>query len=1847
MRPAQAGTMINPVGLVAMVLLFMLPPTTATSTPAPGAFDGSGSETIAVDGQDFVAQEKIDPIMSAVFRDRDAGAVAGFYDMHSIMTVYFFPGTSNPDPDSTLALRYTGVTEIGPFFGALLGFYARLANAPGVCREALMVTASEPGAAVPSAAFVYRCAETGVNIAFETMSFNATTGFIDQHAVFLYTYYDPMTDSEWQPPGGSSLGASTSFNMLSSFEAPLGSSPLDISNSYDMLTDYKAAVFGGESVRTSNVLQAYTDQSRIWLYDHEEGAVHEYAGEAGATAYFSQLRPRTHSVEVEIGLEHVDGRVVQLEWKSPECGYPSVAESLFLGDDGKVLQHYVFMLERFQLDRGCEPELALTAALTTPAASPGAAAAVGTGAACSGSTISFAVTGQPNVAVGFFEWTSAMQASLPIAMVSAADGSGTATTVSVVCSSGQLQVEEEGTQRVHSLATPYRWPAQERLGFFWTTTVELASIMYATKWDGEEALTGVIEVQVNNTFLETKLSWAPSSTMADLTGAIRAAKAAAGGCPMLSATHSRADDLGGGYINMMKAKQDYMHQYTTTEMKGTVDTASEDANTLAWVTRRQSRDDELLMSDGQLDVFLTRNQMTCFADTYDHLTVRPAGMIRAESYTYRGAHDMCYNKGNAPLNDQGLGVLRYTQRDVNRTGTRFRQRHLGLHGSGGAYPNAVDYSNNDFSDKEHDVFKSFLWDALPPNWNGAAAPELNSKFDRLEKMGALNISHVPEMILSLGHHWISGKPMLDHMVDLLARQAKCNLNLLENREYLGNSVPKGYKGDHEHCEGPDKPWAKVPLAAHYRGSPLMALVGQGFSDSFKTRMFSAEYWARTFQGQITFMVQSTEVMARKLLRNEEMAANFRETPHAVVRELLRLVGPPVSTAFEMTDTVEFNVSYRRRGVGDGGTRFPSDIDLEIAEMQAGPGNREIVPLYIANRDPAAFRKPNTFDPSRADWHKALTFGGPLHEFHTWSEGGGYTCDMTKAKLTDATFLCPGYYLAMEIMTTVVGKVLDSQASHYKMTRDQCVDNDAEIERAFGEAIYPEHSVCANAMARIDGRFELGVGCQKHAGLCCKTCAELAAGNYRAEAYVGLTRLLMVRTVWFPDQFSFTGPATNSYFLATQRYWGNSSVVEVTPTGKMNSYMGPEAILEYYSLQNQHFAPLSYREAITVHALTKHKFPKWDKVIDARRIHAWNMDPAITLGYENKGRGDLAPEYDFSQFVWDDEEQIYPVKRAFHDFRKPTLQAIKSGKPGSMLATFGDAADLCHLIIERCTGNYSQFSDLKACHEYMAKIPFTKPGYCPSLAGNTLACRFTHALLTHKNLRPEVHCFHMGPHKPDPDRKVKCHDDECALESQMAGPLECDGLTCDGKYAHAGLWVERLHVWVYAILTILGLMHGYNLRKRLKVFVKLIAQEQARLDDEGECEDLRSMLDHAKVAKDTTERLLPLCYAASFCMFWFFLVYMIALTAQPGYLWRPPPPEALLPRFNEIHSDSPDRQTSFSMADYNEQNSEHILSGLNSYQLQHLLYYVMLVGTFITIMTLEWIGFRMHSSATSHWIKSELSLLGDAIFVTFVTGALIYPDSSFSYVLFLIGTSKGLYPQILMTLWNAYTFAESHRLQAAHKEEHGSLHDVRMELMRSDRTTESGQAGLDKAMKRRRNTAVRRQSMAVPVHESDAAPLSSGSSIGKKKTFEEKFLEQDWHTEDEDLGLDVHGGEWSIGFVIHFGAGCGLMLHHLSMASAAMVALARCALLRCSLVHLLYSYDGWVCMFTLFSTTVFPLNPFPFTGPVVRRRVDAPLLHQRFSVFVHSPHVALSGPDPAHHFSNRSDRVVKGGLAARC
>ena len=79
----------------------------------------------------------------------------------------------------------------------------------------------------------------------------------------------------------------------------------------------------------------------------------------------------------------------------------------------------------------------------------------------------------------------------------------------------------------------------------------------------------------------------------------------------------------------------------------------------------------------------------------------------------------------------------------------------------------------------------------------------------------------------------------------------------------------------------------------------------------------------------------------------------------------------------------------------------------------------------------------------------------------------------------------------------------------------------------------------------------------------------------------------------------------------------------------------------------------------------------------------------------------------------------------------------------MIKTFRDDATLCRTILSQCY-LYPQFDSYDDCMEYMESIPMVKPGYCPLLKGNTKACRWTHMILTNSDLRPEKHCYHVGP-----------------------------------------------------------------------------------------------------------------------------------------------------------------------------------------------------------------------------------------------------------------------------------------------------------------------------------------------------------------------------------------------------------------------------------------------------------------------------------------------------------------------
>jgi len=82
-------------------------------------------------------------------------------------------------------------------------------------------------------------------------------------------------------------------------------------------------------------------------------------------------------------------------------------------------------------------------------------------------------------------------------------------------------------------------------------------------------------------------------------------------------------------------------------------------------------------------------------------------------------------------------------------------------------------------------------------------------------------------------------------------------------------------------------------------------------------------------------------------------------------------------------------------------------------------------------------------------------------------------------------------------------------------------------------------------------------------------------------------------------------------------------------------------------------------------------------------------------------------------------------------------------------------------------------------------------------------------------------------------------------------------------------------------------------------------------------------------------------------------------------------------------------------------------------------YLMIGGTIIFVMSLEWIGHRLHSTTTTPWVAVDLVQLGHAAFSVLVTTAIYFPLSAFSYIIFSLGITKFMYPEITYTMWMAY------------------------------------------------------------------------------------------------------------------------------------------------------------------------------------------------------------------------------------
>jgi hypothetical protein len=113
--------------------------------------------------------------------------------------------------------------------------------------------------------------------------------------------------------------------------------------------------------------------------------------------------------------------------------------------------------------------------------------------------------------------------------------------------------------------------------------------------------------------------------------------------------------------------------------------------------------------------------------------------------------------------------------------------------------------------EEHRRFKSFMNMILEqrPGYGTKDAyepPELSSKWQQLAGLGKVNVSHVYEMVFSLGTGWLSGLPTSDHTFIAVAQILRCKDNTLFNREMnsrRGGIPSDPYSRRFKHCEGLD------------------------------------------------------------------------------------------------------------------------------------------------------------------------------------------------------------------------------------------------------------------------------------------------------------------------------------------------------------------------------------------------------------------------------------------------------------------------------------------------------------------------------------------------------------------------------------------------------------------------------------------------------------------------------------------------------------------------------------------------------------------------------------------------------------------------------------------------------------------------------------------------------------------------------------------------------------------------------------------------------------------------------------------------------------------------------------
>lgn len=309
------------------------------------------------------------------------------------------------------------------------------------------------------------------------------------------------------------------------------------------------------------------------------------------------------------------------------------------------------------------------------------------------------------------------------------------------------------------------------------------------------------------------------------------------------------------------------------------------------------------------------------------------------------------------------------------------------------------------------------------------------------------------------------------------------------------------------------------------------------------------------------------------------------------------------------------------------------------------------------------------------------------------------------------------------------------------TGPACEDNNLMVGMMLPQLQVPEPkftgitSNCEFLIGVTDASAGVGAGCALFGQLCCATCATIAS-NEVSLGYITEYRYWLL-TIFMGEAFTLEKSEYNN-FVANQRYFDQNSIVTVPVAGV---YTGPSNIIEYFLVQNPHYTDgRHFIDPSIVADITLLEFS--ETYVEFTYLAT---EPNYYISNAPFSRLQAHFKIEFT----DAHDRI--MDSLIVDFVDSDVQA--------MVESFGSNAELCAQIQSICTGRYAQFADQAACEDYLDGLPLTREG-CPKLKGPTRSCRWTHAILAQPELRPEVHCYHVGPELQDPFGQVKCSIADC-------------------------------------------------------------------------------------------------------------------------------------------------------------------------------------------------------------------------------------------------------------------------------------------------------------------------------------------------------------------------------------------------------------------------------------------------------------------------------------------------------